>query len=327
MRLIPSLLLLTCLSSCSLSQGEVDLIDDFRLRAAQYYEVNDLGRAQQQAVRGLQIDPEDGELNHILGRTLLKRGDPDAVQLARGPLELAHEQLDSARSSYSMGEYHLRHGQLLRGAAAVLRRKSADIDPVNRRLVADHQAEIEDYEKRGEEHIVTSLTFLERAVDERPEWIEALQHIASAQTHLHRDEEALLSIGRLVEVLGRSRDYKNTQLATSETSVAQERSLRQSLLRDIAWEVESRGLAATILMNREDWKEADAQLTEVLRLAPNLESEYFNRGLARYHMGRLAEAAGDMRAFLGRTSLDQESEQVKRALDVLSEFDQGRGGS
>jgi hypothetical protein len=43
--------------------------------------------------------------------------------------------------------------------------------------------------------------------------------------------------------------------------------------------------------------------------------------LCRYERGRLAEAALDMREFVAITDLAYDSEQVHRALDIISEYD------
>ena len=124
-RLLIALCTLPVLVACSLSQEELDRISEYRQRAAQYYAVNDLNRAEQQARMGLEVDPENGELQHLLGRTLLKKGDHHSVQLAFQHLEIAHGEIGDFITAYSLGEYHLRHAELLIGSAASLRYKAS----------------------------------------------------------------------------------------------------------------------------------------------------------------------------------------------------------
>lgn len=323
MRLLAPLLALPVLAACSLSQEELDQIADYRQRAAQYYDVNDLNRAEQQARRGLEIDPENAELRHLLGRTLLKKGDPTSVQLAGLELAMAHDLEPDFRTAYSYGEYHLRHGELLLGSALVLEQKRADVDASETDVRASMQADIDTRRDKAERHLEDALALIDDALAERPDWVEALQHKASILAHTGRDQESLAAINRLTEVLRRSRHSKNDRLMTEQFSVQEEDFWRDSLIRDIAWEVEARGLAASILMNDERWAEAEEELTEILKLAPARAPEYYNRGLARYRQGKLAAAADDMRRFLGKTTLPREAPQIERALGILEEFDGG----
>ena len=326
MRALPTALLLLCASSCSLSQEELDLIADYRQRAAQYYDVNDLNRAEQQARRGLEIAPEDPELRHILGRTLLKKGDPTSVQLAGLELREAYDYGSDFKTAYSLGEYHLRHAELLLGSALVLEQKRSELSdsPSDDEARVTMGADIGERRNKAESHLNSSLRLIDEALTGRPEWVEALQHKARILAQQHRDEESLVALEELVVILRESRRFKNNTLATRQMTLANEQFVRDSLLRDIAWEVEARGLAASILMNGKDWQSAEVQLTEILKLAPERSNEYYNRGLARYYQGNLSAASSDMRTFLGKTSLDQEAAQVVRALEILDEFQAGQ---
>lgn len=306
-------------ASCSMSQEELDLIADYRQRAAQYYDVNDLNRAEQQARRGLEVAPEDPELLHILGRTLLKKGDPTSVQLAGLELEEAHSRSSDFKTAYSLGEYHLRHAELLLGSAVVLEQKREELDaddPARAGMTSD----IEGRRLKASGHLEDAARLIDQALAGRPEWVEALQHKASILAHQKKDKESLAAIDELCDILQRSRLYKNNQLRTRQLSVANEAFVRDSLMRDMAWEIEARGLAAGILMNAAAWGAAEEQLTEILKLAPERANEYYNRGLARYYRGALPEAAADMRTFLGKTGLSRDAPQVERALEILDEF-------
>ncbi len=319
--LLALLCFLPFLSACSLSQEELDRIAEYRQRAAQYYDVNDLPRAEQQARLGLEVDPENGDLQHLLGRTLLKKGDHRSVQLARQHLELAHEVIGDFKTAYSLGEYNLRHAELLIGSSVILEAKMTKLGADETDTRASMQADIDDRQTRALQHLNTALILLDEALAERSEWVEALQHRASTLAHLKRDQESLQAIDQLCEVLKRSRESKYSRLATQQLDIAQETFWRDSLLKDIAWEVEARGLAASIMMNNKQWELAENELTEILKLSPNRANEFYNRGLARYFQGSLQGAANDMRSFLGKTKLSPDSEQVERALSILGEFE------
>ena len=301
-----------------MSQEEENLREDYAIRAAQYYETGDFVRAEHQARRGLALDNEHGILNLILGRTLLKKRNLTSVAASRRPLEKAHKTIHSHRTAYSLGEFHLRYGEFLRGEAGVLRATADELPTEEKFEQADLYRRAKKLEGKAAEHLTTSLDFINTALSEQPDWIFALQHKASILAHQKENKKALTTVDHLCQVLGKSRKHKNEQLLLQELSVSQENRLRRDLFTDIEWELAARGLASTILMNQKTWESAEAHLTQMLSLAPDMVTEYYNRGLCLHHMGRIQEAAADMRIFLGKTDLAMDTAEVDRALAIMT---------
>jgi tetratricopeptide (TPR) repeat protein len=301
-----------------MSQQEENLCEDYALRAAQYYENEDFVRAEQQARRGLALDSDHGILNLILGRTLLKKRNLSSVAASRGPLEKAHQAIDNHRTTYSLGEFHLRYGEFLRGEAGILRSTSDGLPPEENFEQADLYRRAKRLEDKASEHLGSALGFMNQALADQPDWIYALQHKASILAHQKKHKKALATIDHLCVILAKSRKHKNERLVLQELSVAEENRLRRDLFTDIEWELAGRGLASTILMNLKSWELADAHLTKMLSLAPNMVTEYYNRGLCRHYMGRVQEAAADMKTFVGRTNLAMSTAEVDRALTIMA---------
>lgn len=314
---------LLALGACSSPDPETEArIEDFGARARAYYDSGDLARAEQQARLGLALDPEHGLLNLLLGRTLLRWQDPQHLASARPFLEKAHEELHNHRSGYSLGEYHLRYAELLLQAAAARRQRAEDLPdtPEDAGAVARLEARAADQRQRAAAHLAQARELLEWTVAQEPGDPYALRLMASCYTHLERPDDALRTLEHLVSVLARSRQFKNERLAMLDLPLVQETALREELKRDIRMEVEARGLIAAVLKQRKDYRAAEAQLTEILKLDPDLPREHYNRGLCRYWLGDAAGAAEDMQKFLRTTDLPYESEEVSRALDVVAEF-------
>lgn len=317
---------LVALAACSSgpSEDEIARAEDFYVRALHYYDAGDLARAEQQAARGLALDPENGQLNHVMGRTLLRWHDLRSVVRARPYLEAAHRQLDSYKTAYSLGEYHLRYAEFLIGeseaseqAARALEQDPTAVDREAR--LAELAEKARRTRERADDHLRQAESLLRRTLSEVRDDVYALRLLASCLTHQGRDEEALATLDQLIQVLVQSREYKNRRLASQDLRVQEEEILRRDLLEDIDLEVEARGLAATLDKKRRDYAAAEAQLTAILALKPDLAREYYNRGMCRYWMGRLAEAAADMETFLRKTDLGPDSPEVDRAVEVLAE--------
>ncbi|MCX8229600.1 MAG: tetratricopeptide repeat protein [Planctomycetota bacterium] len=314
------LLLFLVIGACSLSAEEENLRDDYAQRASRYYELEDYTRAQQQATRGLEVDPEDGVLNFILGRTFIKKGDLRSVAAARKPLEIAHKALDNHRTAYSLCEYHLRYAEFLQGESTLLAMRASDLPESD----AFDRAELETRSKRTREtsqaHLQKALGYIGATLEQQPDWVFALQHQASVYALLNKEVEAFATIAHLCQVLQKSRKHKNQRLLLQELPAPQENQIRRDLLLDIEWEIAARGLAATLHMNQKNWVAADAELTKLLLLDPRRVAEYYNRGLCRQYLGRYALAAADMQVFLGRTPLGIDSLEVDRALTIVANF-------
>ncbi len=322
------------LGACSSSgpdEDELARAEDYYVRALHYYDAGDLARAQQQAARGLALAPENGQLNHVMGRTLLRWHDLRSVVRARPFLEAAHRELDSYKTAYSLGEYHLRYAEFLIGdsQASEEAARALEADPT----AGDREARLVELRERARHtreraagHLRQAEELLRRTLSEVRDDVYALRLLASCLTHQGREEEALATLDQLIQVLVQSREYKNRRLASQDLRLEEEDLLRRDLLEDIDLEVEARGLAATLHKKHRDYAAAEAQLTAILALKPDLAPEYYNRGMCRYWTGRLAEAAADMETFLRKTELGPDSPEVDQAVEILSEHGTRSGG-
>ncbi|MDP6940539.1 MAG: hypothetical protein QGH51_00795 [Planctomycetota bacterium] len=311
---------LLVLGACSTSPEDIERLEDFQQRATRYYQANDLDRAEQQARMGLAIEEDHAILNLILGRTYLKRHDLRSVAASKEYLEKAYSEKVEFRTSYSLGEYHLRYSEFLLGQADLLEDRASQLPETEAKAAAEMESRSKTQRAKANEHLLQCQNLLEEALAESPKSIYALRLMANCASHLGLEDEALLSIQVLVEELDRSRKWKNTRLASDGSlDLAQERHIRDSLKEEIKIEVEARGLAAALHKNAGRFQDTIHELTQILNLAPNMEHEYFNRGMCHYWLGHLNLAAKDMKQFLRRTSLKMDAEEVSQALDIVAE--------
>ncbi|KAA3610835.1 MAG: hypothetical protein DWQ01_07970 [Planctomycetota bacterium] len=321
MRFIHLLALTLLLAACSSSEeNELTRLEDFYRRARQYYDVGDLPRAQQQASMGLALEPDHPKLNLVMGRTLLQWRDLKHVAAAREYLEKAHDLDPDYRTTYSLGEYHLRYAEFLLGESAILEARLEEMAGEEGESLADMKTRAETAQGKAEDHLNQAEEFLSETSTAIPDDRFTMRLLANCYTHMERTDEALEVLQKLISELQRSRRYKNERLALQELNLPQEDALRQALRADMDMEIQARGLASTIYLDSKRYPEAVQELTAILNLNPELSHEYFNRGMCYYWLGDLSSAAEDMQVFVRKTDRQIESKEVSQALDIIQAY-------
>ena len=324
-----AILAILTISSCGIPQEDLASIEDFQARAASYYENDDLQRAEQQCMMGLAIDPDHGTLNLILGRTLLKKRDLRSVATSRHYLERAYDANPEFRTSYSLGEFHLRYAEFLIGSSENLKENAASLSDEEADARQENLDRADHQRTQADIHLGDAHRLLTESREENPRNIYALRLAANCATHSGRESDALTHIDQLLVELGESRQWKNQLLSTDGSlNVAEEAYYRKLVREELDMEIQGRALAATIHKKHRAYEESIHMLTEILKLDPHLAREYFNRGMCYYWNGDLASSVKDLKEFVRRTTLDLQAEEVSRALEVIAEFEAiSSGGS
>jgi tetratricopeptide (TPR) repeat protein len=320
------LMLLCSLIGCSASEEEQNLESqkqDYFERATEYYNMGRYTQAYQQARRGLEIEPDNGGLNLIAGRSLLLHRDITEVSHALLYLETAQEELQDDKADQAMAEWHFRYGSMLLQSAETDKRKYTDY-PLND---AQQQAtKLEEAAERGDKamyHFESSDQLLDSVLLESGDNLNALEMSGQVNALLGNDMEALKPLIASLRLLEESRAYNNRLLATEDRlSMEQEDYIRRVLRSDMKREVAVHFLVAGIHKRAGAFLAEEHEYTTILGLSPESVWALHSRALCRYERGRLSEAAGDMREFVASTELDFDSEQVAQALNIISEYDQ-----
>ncbi|MHC4823970.1 MAG: hypothetical protein ACYTEP_08130 [Planctomycetota bacterium] len=323
-------LLVLVLGACSSSaeqENEAARLEDFRVRAAQYFNSGRFPQAYQQAVMGLQIEPDDGGLNLIAGRSLVMQRDLQKVSHALEYLETAQDELENYKADYSLAEFHFRYGSMLYGFAAKERESLIEFPEKDETIQAERLALCEERIQTSEEHFAEALKLLDQVLEVRADDLNALEMRGQVFALLERDDAAFEDFNAAIAVLEESRQYKNRVLATdANLTVEQEQRLRRDLSGDIQREIAIRFVIAGILKRANLLREEEEQYSTILGLDPDMEVAYHSRALCRYELGRMAEASADMREFVGRTELTFDTPQVKEAMRIIEEYSAIQGG-
>ena len=322
-RLNLALLLLLGFTACSGTEVENEeaRMEDFRVRAKQYFNSGRYPQAFQQARLGLQIDDEDGGLNLIAGRSLVMQRELTQVSHALPYLKLAQEELDNYKADYSLGEFHFRYGSMLFSYAQREKQSLLQFPDADAKAQKAKLSECDIRVEKAEVHFEDALALFNTVLETVPNDLQTLEMRGTTLALLGRDKEATVDLERAIDSLYESRQYKNRVLATdSNLTVQQEDRVRRDLDGDINREIAIRFLLAGLLKRTKDIRAEEAQYTTILELDPNTEVAYHSRGLCRYELGRLAEASADMHAFVGRTALEFDASQVQQAMRIIEEY-------
>lgn len=301
-------------------------MEDFQNRAAQYFNQGRYVQAFQQSQLGLQIAPEDGTLNLLAGRSLVMQRDLAQVARAFPFLEVAQEELENYKADFSMAEFHFRYGSMLYRFAQDEKVGLNNYPDPDSKVQAAKLETNQERVAKSEDHFRKAEDLLGQVLETAPEDLHALEMRGQVRALLQEDALAMQDLTTAIQILVRSRQFKNRTLTEPNLTLAQEERLYRDLEGDIRREVAIRFVMATIFNRSMDLREEESQYTLILGLNPDTEIAYHSRALCRYELGRLAEASADMREFVGRTALGYDTPQVREAMRIIEEYSAIQGG-
>jgi len=319
------LMLLPALVACGASPEEENLQsqkEDYFERATIYYNSGRYTQAYQQARRGLEIEPDNGGLNLVAGRSLLLHRDLTEVSHALHYLEVAQEELQNYKADFAMAEWHFRYGSLLLGVAEESKANTLKYPDTDAKIQAQLLDGFAEQISKANMHFSSADALLDSVILATPEDLNALEMSGQVNALLGNTAKALIPLQTAIRLLQESRQYNNRLLLTdARLGISQEEYVRRVLNSDIKREVAIHFLVAGLHQKNEAFQAEEYEYTTILGLAPNSAPALHSRGLCRYERGRLSEAATDMREFIAITELEFDASQVQKALDIITESD------
>ncbi len=325
------LLCLAVLPACASgpTEDEAARIEDYFTRGSQYYAAGRYPQAYDQASRALELDPEAGPVNLLAGRSLLMQRSLRGVEAALPYLEKAADEMDTYKADYALAEFHYRYGSLLFDYAAKQRLDLENFPEMTPQAQASALKANAVREQKARAHFADARDLLIDVRERVPEDLDTLEMLGTCHALLDDDATAMEALDAALAILSKSREYKNYVLGTdSNLSIQEEGRLRRDLAGDIRREVAIYYLIAGLRQRAQNPLEEELAYNAILALNPKENPARYSRANVRYDLGRLAEAAADMRAFISTTTLGSDSSQVKRAAMIVHEFEQlQRGGA
>jgi tetratricopeptide (TPR) repeat protein len=288
------------------------LLEVHREAALQYFDQGELLRAQDQVMRGLDIQPDDAQLKLMLGWILQRKGTPkDVLDAERVFRDLAPEK--DYRALLGLAESLERKGLLYAEAADAVEsgsRTTEAPDPTKR--VAELRKEAQDYWSESVVHYQTTLA-------QRPSEGKAKNGLQRVYALLGQSEKSLEWAQQLLEQTGAEIEFWKKQLQRPDLTARDEDRLRSLLKASAGLEVETHIHSSTLLLELGRKDEAVAHLDKVLALAPERADGYSRRAQILFELGRFEEAIADIDEFLRLSNLDFEHPDIRRAYQLRSD--------
>ena len=314
--LVATLLLGAC-SSPGGSPDEIErdpeqLLEIYRETAYGHWENDDPSRAAAQALKALEIDPEDRSMRLILGWGLLRLGDRDSLIRAQGVFESLGDYEDY-RARLGLAIVDERLGVLWEEAAVAFTAGT-------RTPPAGQDADSASAQAR--ELWTTAVGLYEGVLLEQPEERKAINGLQRVHGHLGQYER---SLAYTEELLLRTNDeigFFEQQILRPELTAVEEDRYRENLRILEESKVKSHLYASEVLRQLERLEEAIEHLDSVLAVNPDHRGAYSLRAQHAASLLRWDEAIHDIDRFLAlAVDLPFEHPQVREAWRLRSEYE------
>ena len=316
--LLPALLLLgACVSDPNeppepTAEQRALLVERYTETAQQYMMMNELDRAEGQAMKALELEPGNVKAKMIRAWTLQKRGKTQDIIVAE---RVFREILDEGdyRATLGLAECLERKGVAFDEAAddiASGRRVSEAPDPAarSRQLVQERDRAWNESKER-----------YEAVLEDHPDDVDARNGIMRICALLGRLDESVSQADKLIAQIGPTREFWQKRMLRPEITAKDEKLYRDRVdyLREL--ELVTRVHAATVLHRLSKDREALAQIESALALDGDRAELYGRRAELEKSLGENEKAIADIDQYLQRSTQSYDHPDVKRAYRMRKE--------
>ena len=320
--LLTALLLTGCDMLPHTSQEKLEPTDEEKLdlyttTATYLYEDGSLERAQDQAIKALEIDPDHEAMRRMVGWIRVRMGSPEDLLIARDLFEeLRDEGDDNQATILGQATTYERLGLAWEQAADRVRRgeqlpdSGDDAEEAARRM-----------ESQSEELFEDSLELLESTLVEGEGSTSTMNGLQRVNALLGRYEESLAWSIRLLERSEEEIDLWDQLLQKQDLTEREETLYNENRRVGTQLQLDTRLFAATVLNDMGRTEKALEQLDAVVQLDPALPQGYSLRAELRAKLGDFAGAIEDLDRFLGLSDAPFEDPDVKRAFELRTSWE------
>ncbi|MBK9383818.1 MAG: hypothetical protein IPN34_03195 [Planctomycetes bacterium] len=317
-------LLCSITPSClwGLSDEEEKALTFYRSQAIYWVGKQRYREARQQALRGLEIDESDYELNRLIGYSMVMIGEPELFFGATDYLDKCASQnwfSSDWKLDLVYGLAFHRQAKYYQVAILDLRSKiEATNDPVQK---AEYATKAKDFEAKMTERYDKAIDLFTGIATDMEDYDVAVDNLAQIYANLRRWDDALVQSDIFIRNATQALKDEEAILLNGDLSPAQEEGHLDLVRRHKVRMAEMRGLRANIYYEVGRFADAVAELDEVLlRLDTSRVSEYFNRAEAKVALGDLDGAKADYLSFLRRSIARAEQSRIAEARTRLQEL-------
>lgn len=305
--------LLACQSQGSLSsEQKATLVERYTDTAQEYLKMGELDRAEGQAMKGLELDPQNEKCKLIRAWALQKRGSTEDILVAERIF----------REILSNGDY-----RIVLGLAECLERKGIAFDEAARDIESgkrvtespDPKARAKTLREERDRAWKESIERYEQTIKQHPDDIDAMNGGLRVTSLAGRLEESLGYAERLVTTIRPTREFWEKQILRPEITVEDERLYRQRIRYLLDLEVSARIHASIVLHELKRDEKALEQLDVAVALDADRGELYGRRAELQRALGHPDLAIGEIDKFLRLSQESYDHPDVKRAWRLRKE--------
>lgn len=292
------------------SEREKNLFEIYTNTAESYYQLGDHDRAIGQALKALEIEPDDVKLKLILGWSLQRRGKTEDV--------LRAEQV--FRSILDEDDF-----RAVLGLATSLERQGLAYEEAADKIEGGHRiTEAADPKQRVAELRARSLELWAESADWYAETLklqksnlDALNGLQRVEALLGKREESLAHALQMIEALQTDRGFWELQLKKAQLGDREEREIRRTVGQIMDLEVATRQHAARMEYELGHKDRAMAHLDTAIELNPERADLHGMRAVVQRDLGNWDQAIADAERFIALSPQGHDGPDVKKAFDLI----------
>ncbi len=290
-------------------------LDLYSTTATYLYDDDSLVRAQDQAVKALEIDPENRAMRRMIGWIRLRMGSNEDLLIAE----------DFFRDLRREGD---QNPATLLGLGMTLERLGTAYSLASTRVAKGEQAppKNEDAADAAEALDAQAITYwkeatdlFERSLTEGEGSTSAMNGLQRIYAMLGEYEQSLAWSARLLTRSGEELDVWRRMLQQSDLSSKEEALFRENERIADQLQIETHLFASTLLNRVGRTEEAIAHLDAVVETRPEMPQGYSLRAQLLAKRGDYERAVKDLDRFLGLSDLPFETPEIRKAFDMRAQ--------
>lgn len=283
--------------------------------ALRYYDLEDLDRAQDQADRGLELEPKNERLRLLKGWILQRRGTTESVLMAERIFR---------------GLLNIKDYRVTLGLADSLERKGTAYDEASRSIrsgerytdAPDPEAQARELEDLAHAAWEEAIQRYEETLELKPEERFALAGLARVTALLGRDAESLAWSDALLGDLQDAVEFWKHNLERDDLTAKDEANYRGLLADNTRLEIKTRLHAVAVARRMGANNIALDNLDRILELDPDNAGVHSRRAQIMFEAGDYAGALAAIERFLTLSTHEFDHPDIRRAMDMRSDCEE-----
>ncbi len=280
--------------------------------ALRYYDLDDLLRAEEQAGKGLEIQPDDTQLKLLIGWIRQRRGTKQDLFYAE-KIFRELQSTDDYRAILGLGESLEREGVLAKEAADKIESGERVTD------ATDPKKRIGELRAQAKASWVEALDCFKRTLAKKDGDPQAINGTVRVYGYLGDYDKSLSWSDKLIAQSDQELVIWKKQLARPDLTASEERRVRDLVGSTEKLLVAAHEHAASILVTLDRRADALQHIDSAIALSPDTPELHSRRGQLLHDVGRYDDAVKSLEQFVRISTLPFEDPDIRRAYTLMDE--------